>query len=72
VRAGVAKFNVGTILKKTWFEALRATVADQPERPDVHALLGSHKPADLLAPAAAALRAVVRERIRVYGGSGRA
>ncbi|MFM7321347.1 MAG: class II fructose-bisphosphate aldolase [Armatimonadota bacterium] len=72
VRAGVAKFNVGTVLKKTWYEALRAAVATQPERPDVHALLGSHKPADLHAGPAAAMEAVVRERIRVYGSSGKA
>lgn len=72
VDAGVAKFNVGTVLKKAWYEALRATMATQPERPDVHALLGSHKPSDLLAPAAAAMEAVVRERIRVYGSAGKA
>jgi ketose-bisphosphate aldolase len=72
VAAGVAKFNVGTILKSTVVRSIRETVGAWPAKPDVHALLGSHKPDDYLVPAAAALVETVRERIRTYGGSGKA
>jgi len=72
VAAGVAKFNVGTILKKTVAKSIRETVATWDDTLDVHAALGSHKPADFLTPASIALIDIVRERIRTYGSGGQA
>lgn len=72
VAAGVAKFNVGTILKTVYAQALRETVAAWPRNPRVHDVLGSHKADDVLVPAQAAMTAAVRERIRLYGGAGKA
>jgi ketose-bisphosphate aldolase len=72
IACGVAKFNVGTVLKKSFLQALRETVASWPPSVNVHDVLGSHKEADLFARAKAAMKASVRERIGLYGGSGRA
>ncbi|MFY7953821.1 MAG: class II fructose-bisphosphate aldolase [Armatimonadaceae bacterium] len=72
VAAGVAKFNVGTILKKTVAKSIQATVATWDSSLDVHEALGSHKSGDFLTPASVALIDIVRERIRTYGSGGKA
>lgn len=72
VAHGVAKFNVGTIMKRLYVEALRPTTAGITPDADVHRLLGSHKPGDLTERAAAAVTTKVRELIRLYGGNGKA
>lgn len=72
IAGGVAKFNVGTILKKSFLEALRAQVSSWPEQVNPHEVLGSHKATDLLNAGKKAMAAEVRRLIRLYGGSGRA
>ncbi len=72
IACGVAKFNVGTLLKRSFFQGLQETVAAWSPSVNVHDILGSHKEADLFTRAKAAMKASVRERIRLYGGSGRA
>lgn len=72
IRAGIAKFNVGTILKRSFLEATRAAVAAWPARVEAHRVLGSHKQTDLLHPGKASLGHQVRERMRLYGSSGQA
>ena len=72
IAGGVAKFNVGTILKKSFLDAVRAQVSSWPERVDPHQVLGSHKEADLLNAGKAAMTAEVRRLIKLYGGSGKA
>ncbi|MBI2505625.1 MAG: class II fructose-bisphosphate aldolase [Candidatus Latescibacteria bacterium] len=69
---GVAKFNVGTILKKSFLEAVRAQVCAWPERVDPHQVLGSHQEADLLNAGKASMTTEVRRLIRLYGASGKA
>jgi fructose-bisphosphate aldolase class II len=69
IERGVAKFNVGTALKRAYLEGLQAGLP--PER-GPHELVGSHREADL------ALRAMepVTERVRAlmqrYGSAGMA
>ena len=72
IAGGVAKFNVGTILKKTYLEILRAQVVTWPERVDPHQVLGSHRQTDLLNAGKTAMTEQVRRLIRLYGGNGRA
>ena len=72
IAAGVAKFNVGTVLRSSFLRGLTEAVAWLPAEPDVHAVIGSHGPADLLQAAKAPMVEAVRELIRHYGGSGRA
>jgi fructose/tagatose bisphosphate aldolase len=72
IAAGVAKFNVGTVLRTAFLRGLTGAVAALPAQPDVHAVIGSHGPADVLAAGKAPMVEAVRDLIRHYGGSGRA
>jgi ketose-bisphosphate aldolase len=72
IAAGVAKFNVGTALRRAFLHGLTEAVAGLPADPDVHAAIGSHAPPDVLEAGKAAMVTVVRDLIRQYGGVGRA
>jgi fructose-bisphosphate aldolase class II len=72
IAAGVLKFNVGTILKRTFLQAVRDTVQVWPERVNAHKVLGSHTDTDLMAAGKARMSLKVSELIRLYGSSGRA
>jgi ketose-bisphosphate aldolase len=72
IAAGVAKFNVGTALRCAFLDGLTRAVANLPAEPDVHAVIGSHTPVDVLEAGKAAMVEVVRNLIRQYGGVGRA
>jgi ketose-bisphosphate aldolase len=72
IAAGVAKFNVGTVLRSAFLRALTGAAAELPAEPDVHAVIGSHGPADVLEAGKAAMAEAVRNLIRQYGSSGRA
>lgn len=63
IARGVAKINVATELKDAWARALRQVLAEHP---------GEMDPRKILAPARAAVQAVVREKIRLFGAAGRA
>jgi len=71
IALGVAKFNVGTVLKHAFWAGLESAVRSSGTPPDVHRLLGSHKASDVTAIAQERLIAKVRSLIRQYGGSGR-
>jgi ketose-bisphosphate aldolase len=68
---GVAKFNVGTVLKHEFWDGLDASVRSVGTNADVHQLLGSHKESDVMAVAQQRMTTKVRSLIRQYGGSGR-
>lgn len=72
IGAGVAKFNVGTRLKKAFLEAVMANASRWSGRESVHDLVGSHKETDFLEAGKSAITATVRSLIRLYGGSARA
>lgn len=63
IACGVAKVNVSTELKEAWAEALRCCLAAHPEESD---------PRRIMAAPRAAVQAVVREKLRLFGASGRA
>ncbi len=69
--SGVAKFNVGTVLKKTFLDGVREALNYWPARVNVHDVLGSHKETDLMNAGKARMCSKVRELIGLYGGSGR-
>src|SRR5580692_11424483 len=71
IALGVAKFNVGTVLKHAFWGGLEADVHSAGTPPDVHQLLGSHKDSDVMHIAQARMTAKVRSLIKQYGGSGR-
>jgi ketose-bisphosphate aldolase len=69
---GVAKFNVGTVLKKTFLEGIRDSVEALDAAVNVHDVLGSHREQDYLQEGKRRLRAKVRELLQVYRSSGQA
>lgn len=75
VRHHAVKFNVGTALKRVYWQALSERIGREIAWPDavrLHELLGSRKDADCTREAREALTAKVRELMRLYGSSGRA
>jgi len=72
IARGVAKFNVGTALKRTVLDGLSVRIRNLPVGESPHDLLGSHRPSDLLEATKVPLIAKVRELMRLYGSSGRA
>jgi ketose-bisphosphate aldolase len=70
IALGVAKFNVGTVLKHAFWDGLESAVRSTGARPDVHQLLGSHKDSDVMAIAQERMTAKVRSLIQQYGGNG--
>jgi len=72
IKAGVAKFNVGTRLKKSFLEAVMANAGTWTGRESVHDLVGSHKSTDFLESGKSAVTEQVRALIRLYGGAGQA
>jgi ketose-bisphosphate aldolase len=72
IACGVAKFNVGTVLKTTFLDAVQETMGRWHRRLNVHEILGSHGEEDLMVAGKWAMKAKVRELIRLYGGTDRA
>ena len=72
IRYGVAKFNVGTILKKTFFAGIRESVLDLDGSANVHDVLGSHKEQDYLLKGKKSMQAKVQEFLQLYGSCGHA
>ena len=72
IARGVAKFNVGTALKRAFLDGLTEGVTSAAAAASPHDLLGSHGPSDLLVAARERMIGVVRDLIRLYGSSGRA
>lgn len=63
IARGICKVNVATELKDAWARALRMFLTDNPEEMD---------PRRVMSPSRAAVQAVVREKIRLCGSSGKA
>jgi ketose-bisphosphate aldolase len=72
IECGVVKFNVGTVLKEAFLEAVANELGKGLGRVSAHDLLGSHKDADIMSAGKAAMKEKVRERLRLYGSIGRA
>jgi fructose-bisphosphate aldolase class II len=72
IASGVAKFNVGTVLKKRFLWAVDAAMRRWPGHVNVHEVLGSHKESDFLNAGKAAMKEKVKDLMRLYGSSGRA
>ena len=69
---GVAKFNVGTILKKAFLEGMGAALAAAAPDTGIQQLIGSHGDTDVLVAGKERMKAKVARLIRLYGGAGRA
>lgn len=72
IRTGVAKFNVGTRLKKNYLEAVLGRSRHLSGSESPHDLIGSHKESDLQVAGKAAITRAVRDFLRLYGSAGKA
>lgn len=71
ISRGVAKFNVGTILKKAFLDGLRSMLSTTPES-GTQQLIGSHLDVDILVAGKSQMKAEIARLIRLYGGAGQA
>jgi len=72
IQCGVAKFNVGTVLKRVFLNGLTEAVASLPPTVDPHLVLGSCKPGDVMLPGANLMRLEVLRLMTLYGSVGKA
>ena len=72
IGAGVAKFNVGTRLKKSYLDAVVARTTTWTGDESPHDLVGSHKASDFQEAGKAAFTETVRGFLRLYGSAGKA
>ena len=72
IHYGVAKFNVGTILKKTFFAGICESVLALNGSANVHHVLGSHGERDYLIGGKRSMQAKVQEFLQLYGSYGQA
>ena len=72
IKLGVAKFNVGTILKQIFWSTIRETVDNLPSAINVHEVIGSRKTTDLLEKAKNKITSEVQRLMGVYGSAGKA
>lgn len=72
VQSGIRKINVGSVLKQTYFEALRCACAATGETYNPYAVLGSGIDSDVLVTGRVALQEKVEELLRLFGSAGQA
>src|SRR5262249_15005921 len=67
IRLGVRKINVGSLLKRVYFEAVRAGCSRVGEDYNPYEVVGSGLPKDVLTDGRLALQKVVQELMLLYG-----
>jgi fructose/tagatose bisphosphate aldolase len=72
VRRGVRKVNVGSVLKRTFFETLRGAGGRAGDAYNPYEVLGSGLTPDVLEAAREALQAVVEDYMGILGSAGKA
>ena len=72
IELGVAKFNVGTILKQIFWNTIRETVSILPSTTNVQEVIGSRKTEDILVRAKNLAKTEIKRRMTVYGSAGKA
>jgi fructose-bisphosphate aldolase class II len=72
IALGVAKFNVGTILKHIFLDGIREAIAALPAKVNLQEAVGSRKAGDLLRRAKDRMKAEVMRRMALYGSAGKA
>jgi ketose-bisphosphate aldolase len=72
VGLGIRKINVGSVLKRTYFETLRRASAKVGGEYNPYEVMGSGLSADVLTTARQALRKTVEELMHLFGSAGKA
>ncbi len=71
IRLGIRKINVGSALKRAYFEAVRRAAAQAGEDYNPYEVVGSGLAGDVLTAGRVALRKTVEEWMRAFGSVGR-
>ncbi len=72
IRLGIRKINVGSVLKRTYFEAMRDASVRAGDDYDPYLVIGSGMEGDVLTLARVALQRTVEDLMRLYGSAGKA
>ena len=72
IELGVAKFNVGSILKQLYLKGICESVDALPVKVDIQEVVGSRKAGDLLQRSKELVKEEVMRRMKVYGSAGKA
>jgi ketose-bisphosphate aldolase len=72
IKHGVAKFNVGTRLKRVYLDGIRAAVENMPADVSIHALVGSRDGQDICMQGKLRLKEEIKSFIQLYGSTGHA
>ena len=72
IALGVAKFNVGTIMKQLFLEGVREALAALPAKADIQRAVGSRKDGDVLQAGKERIKQEIIRRLMVYGSAGKA
>jgi fructose-bisphosphate aldolase, class II len=72
VRLGIRKVNVGSTIKRAYFEGVRSASVQAGDSYDPYAVVGSGLASDVEAAGRVAMRAVVEDMMRLFGSAGKA
>ena len=72
IQLGVRKINVGSVLKRSFFEAMRSASSRITEPYNPYEVVGAGLGKDVLACGRIAMQEKVEELMRVFGSAGRA
>ncbi len=72
IARGVAKFNVGAVIRRAFLDGVREAAAALPADPLGHLYLGCRNEGDILSHGKARMKAEVLRLVAVYGSAGRA
>jgi len=72
VRLGIRKVNVGSAIKRAYFEAVRRASIQAGDAYNTYEVVGSGLAADVEAAGRLAMRAVVEDLMRLFGSAGKA
>jgi len=72
ISLGIRKINVGSVLKRTYFEALRAAALEVGQDYNPYDVVGSGLGKDVLTTARLALQRVTQEFMTLFGSAGKA
>lgn len=71
VAHGISKINVGSVLKRTYFETIRSACMSVPPNYNPYEVMGSGLERDVLTAGRIAVQKKVQELMRLFGSAGR-
>jgi fructose/tagatose bisphosphate aldolase len=71
-RLGIRKINVGSVIKRAYFEAVRSASVEAGDSYSPYEVVGSGLGSDVEAAGRIAMRAVVEDLMRLFGSAGKA